>query len=126
LGERGSVNNTVVPLRGQPQRSTQGTTQAQYFGPASSADQARLRRRNLLVALAAAALGTLVLAATMGGMFIALNLLVDVVLLGFVILLVRHQKVSQDRAQKVRPIRPAQPAAQLQPQQYQYQQRSAN
>jgi hypothetical protein len=80
----------------------------------------------VLIGLAGAALGTLLLAAVMGAMFIALNLVVDLVLLGYVILLVRHQKAAHDRAHKVRPIRPAQPGYQAQPQHTQYQQRSAN
>ena len=117
----------MVPLRNQTQPNQGGTAPAQYFGPATNTEQARTRRRNVLVGLAAGALFTLVLAVMFGGAFIALNLVVDVALLGFVILLVRHQKASQDRVNKVRPIRPALAASQsLQPQSYPYQQRSAN
>jgi hypothetical protein len=127
LGERGSVSGQVVPLRSPSQGTTEaGGQPAQYFGPASSAEQARMRRRNILVGLAGAALGTLILAVVMGGLFIFLNLLVDVALLGYVILLVRFQQASQDRMNKVRPIRPAQPARSAQPQNFNYAQRSAN
>lgn len=123
LGERGSVSGSVVPLRNQSQPRAGAEDEAQMFGPVTTADQARTRRRNVLISLAATALFTLVLAVMLGGFFIALNLLFDVALLGYVVLLVRHQQATQGRINKVRPIRPVQ---HNQPQNYQYQQRSAN
>lgn len=126
LGERGSVRGNVVPLRGQaPGAPQQGSSQA-LFAPATNESEARQRRRNVLIGLAGAALVTLLLAVGLGGFFIALNLLVDLALLGFVVVLVRHQKLTQDRRNKIRPIRPVQPGYNAQPQHIQYQQHSAH
>jgi hypothetical protein len=74
---------------------------------------ARKRRRDVLVALAAAAGFTLLLALAFGGIAILLHLAVDAILAGYVYLLVQMRKLAGERSTKVRYLGP--PAAQAQP-----------
>lgn len=63
---------------------------------------AQRRRRNVLVALVAAAAMTLVVAVVVGGTVIwALQLLVDALLVGFVVLLARSRALAVEQAEKV-------------------------
>ena len=70
---------------------------------AVSSDQARLRRRNVLVGLVAAAVLTLVGIFVVGGTgIILLHLAADAALLGFVMLLVQYQRaIELDRTKKL-------------------------
>ena len=67
---------------------------------------ARERRRHVLLAMTAMAVITLLLALAAGGRWVAAHVLVDVVMIGYVILLVRHRQLDADRRRKVEPIRP--------------------
>jgi len=76
-------------------------------GPSMSSEQARRRRRSVLSGLGGAAIVTLFLAVIGGGtLLVMLHLLTDLALLGFVLLLVRHQQMENERANKVAPIFP--------------------
>lgn len=76
-------------------------------GPSMSSEQARRRRRSVLSGLGGAAIVTLFLAVISGGtLLVMLHLLTDLALLGFVLLLVRHQQMENERANKVAPIFP--------------------
>ena len=69
--------------------------------PVMSIDEARNRRRQVLIALAGLASFTAVLAFVGGGPLLVVHLVTDVVLAGYVGLLVRSQKVAADRRAKV-------------------------
>ena len=73
--------------------------------PSSTAD-ARERRRHVLLAMLGVALLTLMFALFAGGQWIAAHVFVDVVMLGYVILLVRHRQLMADLVSKIEPIRP--------------------
>lgn len=131
LGGAGPARENVIPFRrpeaGAPvtsalqgpepvQRSFAGLAEPRPqfdFGPSlggatMSADVARRRRRNVLAGLAGLAVFTLLLAVTAGGtLLVLMNLLADIALLGYVILLVQHQQRILEKANKVHPIRPA-------------------
>lgn len=70
-------------------------------------ESARRRRRNVLVGLFGLALINLVLAVTQGGGWVLLSLITMAAFLGFVMLVVQHQRSEVERMTKVRPIRPA-------------------
>lgn len=72
--------------------------------------QARRRRRDVLFALVGAAAVTLVLAVVVGGSTVYLQLLADVLLVGYVVALVRAQRMAQDRRAKVRYLQPYAPS----------------
>ena len=76
------------------------------IGMPNSTAAARERRRQVLLGLTGVAVVTLLLALFAGGRWIAAHVFVDVVMLGYVILLVRHRQLMADRLQKVEPIRP--------------------
>jgi len=129
-------NSNVVQLRAvdtvdgaQPIRTPLATSAAAYLDEAPMADEsvlhqawdtkdsagmglprstaaARERRRHVLLALTGTALATLLLAIYQGGNWVAAHVLVDVVMVGYVILLVRHRQLAADRMMKVEPIRP--------------------
>jgi len=73
--------------------------------PRSTAD-ARERRRQVLLGLTAIAFITLLPAIYLQGAWIAAHVLVDMITVGYVILLVRHRQMTTDRLLKVEPIRP--------------------
>ncbi len=70
--------------------------------PPMSLSAARRRRRNVLYALAVAAIVTLVLIPFMGSTMVALQVLTDLLLVGYLGLLVRTQRLATERREKVR------------------------
>lgn len=82
------------------------TSDTAGIGMPSSTAAARERRRQVLLGLTGIAVVTLLLALFSGGRWIAAHVLVDVVMVGYVILLVRHRQLMADRIRKVEPIRP--------------------
>lgn len=82
------------------------TPESAGIGMPSSTAAARERRRQVLLSLTGVALVTLMLALFAGGRWVAAHVLVDVVMMGYVILLVRHRQLMADRMTKVEPIRP--------------------
>jgi hypothetical protein len=73
---------------------------------AMSRQQARDRRKNVLLALAGAVMVTFVLAVGVGGPAIYLNLLADALLAGYVVLLVQLRRLAEERQVKVRYLSP--------------------
>ncbi len=76
------------------------------LGMPTSTSAARERRRHVLLGFTGIAAMTLLLALFAGGRWVAAHVLVDAVMLGYVILLVRHRQLMADRGAKVEPIRP--------------------
>jgi hypothetical protein len=70
--------------------------------PAMTLSAARRRRRNVLYALAGAAVATLVLIPFMGSLLLVLHVLTDLTLVGYLGLLVRTQRLAAERRSKVR------------------------
>jgi hypothetical protein len=68
--------------------------------------EARRRRRDVLYVLGGAALVTLMLAVLLGGPFVWLQVLADVALLSYVVLLVQTQRLATERRNKVRYLSP--------------------
>jgi small-conductance mechanosensitive channel len=68
--------------------------------------EVRRRRRDILFTLAGAALITLVLAVLLGGIAIWCNLLADVLLATYVVLLVQVRRMAVERQTKVRYLAP--------------------
>ncbi len=64
--------------------------------PRTSID-ARRRRRRILVSLIFSALATFVLAVYLGGIALVIHLVVDALLLAYAMLLVQHQRTSEER-----------------------------
>ena len=94
-------------------RGDESTIQAAWEGPRqrraaapSTTAAARERRRHVLLALTGAAFVTLLLALTLGGMWVAAHVGIDAVLVGYVVLLVRFRQLAAERRTKVEPIRP--------------------
>lgn len=115
-----SVLERTSPARQGPTRSSAAGAYApgQHptgFGPVGpraarmSRGEARRRRRDVLFALGGAALVTLMLAVVFGGPFVYLQLLADVLLVGYVGLLVHTQRVAAERRTKVRYLPPVAP-----------------
>jgi hypothetical protein len=71
-------------------------------GVVMSRNQARERRKNVLFALAGAVMVTLALTVLLGGVFLYLQLVADVLLAAYVLLLVQTQRVVAERQAKVR------------------------
>lgn len=69
-----------------------------------SSEQARLRRRKVLLSLIGIVLFTLLLAIVVGGAFIAMNLFADSIFLGYVLLLVQYQREVEASRQEDRPV----------------------
>lgn len=82
------------------------TASSTGLGIPTSTAAARERRRQVLLGLTGLSAFTVLLAILAGGRWIAASLLVMVVLVGYVILLVRHRQIMADRQRKVEPIRP--------------------
>jgi len=76
------------------------------IGMPTSTAAARERRRQVLLGLTGVALFTLMFALFVGGRWVAAHVFVDVAMLGYVILLVRHRQLVADQLTKVEPIRP--------------------
>jgi hypothetical protein len=68
--------------------------------------EARRRRRDVLYTLGGVALVTLMLAVVVGGSFVWLHLLADVLLVGYVGLLVHTRRLATERRHKVRYLPP--------------------
>jgi hypothetical protein len=68
--------------------------------------EARRRRRDVLFALGGAVLVTLMLTVVVGGVFVWAQLLADLLLLGYVGLLVHTQRLAVERRNKVRYLAP--------------------
>lgn len=83
------------------------------FAAASSIDlaTARRRRRNVLLALAGTAVGALVMIPFLGGLAIMVQILADVLLVAYVVLLLRTQRLAAERRAKVRYLHPLSTAA---------------
>ena len=64
--------------------------------------QAKERRKNVLFALAGIALITLAAAVMMGGAMVYLHLFADLLLGGYIVLLVQTQRLAMERQHKVR------------------------
>lgn len=80
--------------------------QVMDFGTPMTKAAARKRRQQVLLALFAVTVGSLLAALAYSGPFVLVNLLADAALVSYVILLVRHNQVQREQANKVRPIRP--------------------
>jgi len=112
--ERTTPGRSSAPTRiaGSPAPQRTGVSLARpAFAPTAyrttggigmSRQQARERRKNVLFALAGAALVTLALTVLLGGPFLYLQLLTDVLLAGYVLLLVQTQRMAVERQAKVR------------------------
>jgi hypothetical protein len=74
-----------------------------------TSNEARRRRRDVLVALGGLAVVTLLLALLVGGALWVLHLLVDIALLGYGWLVHEHETRLRERADKVRPLRAQRP-----------------
>lgn len=72
-----------------------------------SSEQARLRRRKVLLSLIGIVMFTLLMAIVVGGAFIALNLFVDSIFLGYVLVLVQYQREIEASRQQQRVYKPA-------------------
>lgn len=96
------------------------------FSTPMSLDGARRRRRNVLASLLGLAVVTLIMAVAASGAWVLINLLADAALLAYVMLLVRHQQVTNERMNKVRPIRPVGRQPHVQPAPTYLLQQSAN
>jgi hypothetical protein len=64
--------------------------------------EARKRRRDVLFSLGGAALVTLALAFAAGGVFVAVHVVADALLVGYVAILARVQRLALERRSKVR------------------------
>jgi hypothetical protein len=69
-------------------------------------NEARRRRRDVLFALGGAVLVTLMLTVVVGGSFVWLQLLADVLFAGYVVLLLHTQRLAVERRNKVRYLPP--------------------
>lgn len=113
--ERTSPARAGLPSVATPApRSSQagfGGAAGPVYGPVRRSvmtlDEARKRRRDVLFALAGAAIVTLAGAVVVGGPFIALQLIADLLLAGYLVLLVRAQRLAVERRSKVRYLAPA-------------------
>ena len=72
-----------------------------------SSEQARLRRRKVLLSLIGIVMFTLLMAIVVGGAFIAMNLFVDSIFLGYVLLLVQYQREIEASRQQKQVFKPA-------------------
>lgn len=112
-----SRSASVTPLRGAVSLPTAVRPGHSLAGPApllaalaavpETPDEARRRRRDVIVGLAGLATFTLLLAMVIGSLFVAVHLLVDVALLGYVMAVAQRQRLADERMEKVTPLRPA-------------------
>lgn len=82
-------------------------------GPSVGAELARIRRRNILFGLFGVAVSTALLAVVSGSaLLIVANVVVDLALVGYIVLLVNQQKIVAEQRVKVRRLHPtAHPAS---------------
>ncbi len=108
LGDSISLFNRHLSVleRTAPTGSTSASLSPMANGAASplprSAVEAQQRRREVLALMGAAALVSLAGAALIGGVFVILHVLIDVIALAYVGMLTRLKRVRDERAQKVR------------------------
>ena len=95
----------AAPIQADPMAPV-GSPATTAIGVPQSKAAARERRRHVLMGLTGVAFVTLLLALTTGGLMVAIHVLVDVVMLGYVILLVRHRQLEAEQSLKIEPIRP--------------------
>lgn len=96
-------HSLIAPARDRIQPGVGPQPNASFGQPVSS-EQARVRRRNVLVGLAGAAAFTLLLAVVFGGSMIVVNLFCDALLLGYVLLLVQYQREIELEQTRQRPL----------------------
>ena len=72
-----------------------------------ASEQARLRRRKVLLSLIGIVMFTLLMAIVVGGAFIAVNLFVDSIFLGYVLVLVQYQREIESSRNQERVYKPA-------------------
>lgn len=92
---------STVPVRSAPRSTASGFGFTPARPPAMTLTEAQVRRRNVLVALAAVAVASLVAASALGGVWLAVHLATDVMLVGYVGLLARSRTLAVERAEKV-------------------------
>lgn len=97
---------TVTPFGRAPMAAHRGAARPAYDPARLARAEAKKRRRDILFTLAAASAITLVLGA-LAAPVLVVHLLVDVLLAGYVALLVRMKRIADERATKVRYLRPA-------------------
>ena len=110
LGDSISLFNRHLSVleRTAPTGSTSASLSPMTNGAASplpvprSAVEAQQRRREVLAVMGAAVLVSLAGAALIGGVFVFVHILIDIVALGYVVMLARLKRVQDERAQKVR------------------------
>ncbi len=98
----------------RPAPQAMRTTTLPYQGAMHSRisrQEAQRRRATVLFALSVLAVMSLVLAVSVGGIFIPIQLVLDLMLFGYMYLLVQRASVARERASKVRQIRPRQAEA---------------
>jgi hypothetical protein len=93
--------------RTSPSRSASSSHEPSVSTGSMSIQAARKRRRDVLFALGGAALVTLVAAVVGGGGFLGIHLLTDALLVGYVVMLARAQRLAVERRAKVRYLSPA-------------------
>lgn len=105
--------STKAFLQQQPIPADEASLHAAWDTPTStgigvptSTSAARERRRQILIALMGTSFITLLLAMFLRGNWIPVTAFINIALVGYVILLVRHRQVVADRLRKVEPIRP--------------------
>ena len=104
---RTRLADSPAPLRsGSLARPAFAPTRYRPAGTVMSRRQARERRKNVLFALVGAALVTLLLTLVVGGAFLYLHLLIDLMLVAYVVLLAQTQRLAVERQQKVRYLQP--------------------
>ena len=110
LGDSISLFNRHLSVleRTAPTGSTSASLSPMTNGSATplpvprSAVEAQQRRREVLAVMGAAVLVTLAGAALIGGVVVFVHILVDIVALGYVVMLARLKRLHDERAQKVR------------------------
>lgn len=120
LGKLDATRNrsaSVTPLRsgvalrptGRPGHSLEAPPSlvATLMAMPENLDDARRRRRDIIVVLAIGAVLTLLVALAIGGAAVAVHLLVDVALVGYVMAIAQRQRIVDERREKVTPLRPA-------------------
>jgi hypothetical protein len=104
-------NSASVAYRPRPTAARLARMQSIERGPAPSfrrgpvslsRSAARRRRRDVLSTLVAAALLTLGLAVVLGGPVVVLHLVIDLLMVTYIVLLVRAERLAAEREHKVR------------------------
>lgn len=97
---------TVTPFGRAPAAPPRGAPRPTYDPARIARTEARNRRRDILFMLVAGSAITLVLGLGAAPILVV-HLLIDVLLAGYVALLVRMKRIADERATKVRLLRPA-------------------